>query len=60
MVWNRGRVIHEYNTVNGMSYKRRLKKPTRIVPVRDGAVIAMRVRDGETHDRYRIRFIALP
>ncbi|MCB0863119.1 MAG: hypothetical protein KDB48_06745 [Solirubrobacterales bacterium] len=60
VVWNRGRVIHEYNTVNGMSYKRRLKKPTRIVPVRDGAVIAMRVRDGETHDRYRIRFIALP
>ena len=40
-------------------YKRRLKKPTRIVPVRDGAVIAMRVKDGENHDRYRI-FISLP
>ncbi len=60
VVWNRGRVIHEYNTANGMSYKRRLKKPTRIVPVRDGAVIAMRVKDGENHDRYRIRFISLP
>lgn len=60
VVWNRGPVVHEYNTANGMSYKRRLAKPTRIVPVRDGAVIAMKTRDGKKHDAYRIRFVALP
>lgn len=60
VVWNRGPVIHAFNTANGMSYKRRLKKPTRIVPVRDGAVIAMKTRDGKKHDRFRVRFISLP
>lgn len=60
VTWNRGPVIHEYNVASGMSYRRRLKKPTRIVPVRDGAVIAMKNRDGRVHDHYRIRFIALP
>ncbi len=60
VTWNRGPVVHEYNTWTGMSYRRRLKKPTLIVPVRDGAVIAMKTRDGKIHDRYRIRFVALP
>jgi hypothetical protein len=59
VTWNRGRVIHAYNTRSGMSYKRKLKKPTKIVPVRDGAVIAMKTRDAR-HDRYRVRFIPLP
>ena len=53
-------MIHAYNTVTGMNYSRRLARPTKIAPVRDGAVIAMKVREGKKQDRYRIRFITLP
>ncbi|HMT05592.1 MAG: hypothetical protein KDB48_03105 [Solirubrobacterales bacterium] len=60
VTWNRGRVIHAYNAVTGMDYSRRLANPTKIVPVRDGAVVAMKVRDGTKQDRYRIRFVTLP
>jgi len=60
VVWNRGRVIHEYNTKTGMSYKRRLKNVTKVVPVRDGIVIAMKTGRTSTADRYRVRFIRLP
>ena len=59
VVWNRGRVIHEYNTETGMSYRRRLKNVARVVPVRDGVVIAMKVGKTPTANRYRIRFIPL-
>ncbi|MBN8870938.1 MAG: hypothetical protein J0H66_13740 [Solirubrobacterales bacterium] len=60
VTWSRGGALHAYNFRTGERFDRRYKPGSRITPIRDGVVVAVkRKRYGKYYTSYWVRLIRL-